>query len=82
MDIEEQKNILDVFKQLIEMSQRRGCWMATEMEHIGMTYNRVNHILNGIEAYEKSQMDKELNKDKDKGKEKEKSSTNKKSKSS
>lgn len=77
MDLEEQKNILDVFKQLIEMSQRRGCWMATEMEHIGMTYNRVNHIMNQIESYEKSNMDKEMNKEK----EKDKNSTSKKSKS-
>ena len=65
MDLQEQKNILDVFKQLIEMSQRRGCWMATEMEHIGMTYNRVNHILESIEHYEKNHMDNELNKNKE-----------------
>ena len=55
MDLDEQKNILDVFRQIIEMSQRRGCWMATEMEHIGTTYNKVKTIIEGIEEYQKNQ---------------------------
>ena len=58
MDLDEQKNILNVFRQLIEMSQRRGVWMANEMQHIGLTYNRVESILEGIEKYEEEELAK------------------------
>lgn len=68
MDLVEQKNILEVFRQLIEMSQRRGCWMANEMEHIGATYNRIEMISKGIEKYEEEEMNKKMAADK--GKEK------------
>ena len=55
MDIEEQKDILNQFRQLIEISQRRGVWMANEMEHIGITYNNIDSILIGIEAFEEGE---------------------------
>tara|TARA_B110000238_G_scaffold182407_1_gene208153 strand:- start:994 stop:1131 length:138 start_codon:yes stop_codon:yes gene_type:complete len=35
------------------------------MEHIGLTYNRVNNILEHIEKYKKSKMDEELSKNKE-----------------
>ena len=60
MDLEEQKNILNVFRQIIEMSQRRGVWMANEMQHIGMTYNRVESILEGIEKFEEEELSKKM----------------------
>jgi hypothetical protein len=66
MDLEEQKNILNVFRQLIEMSQRRGVWMANEMQHIGMTYNRVESILEGIEKFEEEELSKKMGGDKPK----------------
>lgn len=68
MDLVEQKNILDVFRQLIEMSQRRGCWMANEMEHIGATYNRIDMITKGIEKYEEEEMNKKMAAEKGKDK--------------
>ena len=55
MDIQTQKNILDVFRSLIEMSQRRGCWHAHELEHVGMTYNQVSAILNELNKTETEQ---------------------------
>ena len=66
MDLDEQKNILNVFRQLIEMSQRRGVWMANEMQHIGMTYNRVESILEGIEKFEEEELSKKMGGDKPK----------------
>ena len=62
MDIQEQKHILDVFRQLLEMSQRRGCWMAHEMEHVGMTYNRVSAIHDAILKFEEDESKKKLDK--------------------
>ena len=55
MDIQTQKNILDVFRSLIEMSQRRGCWHAHELEHVGMTYNQVSAILDELNKTEAEQ---------------------------
>ena len=55
MDIQTQKNILDVFRSLIEISQRRGCWHAHELEHVGMTYNQVTGILEAINNSEQQQ---------------------------
>jgi|NorSeaMetagenome_1021524.scaffolds.fasta_scaffold61925_2 hypothetical protein len=66
MDLDEQKNILNVFRQLIEMSQRRGVWMANEMQHIGLTYTRVESILEGIEKYEEEEIAKKTGGDKPK----------------
>jgi len=66
MDLEEQKNILNVFRQIIEMSQRRGVWMANEMQHIGLTYSRVESILEGIEKYEQEELAKKTGGDKPK----------------
>jgi len=68
MDIEEQKDILNQFRQLIEISQRRGVWMANEMEHIGITYNNIDSILIGIEAFEESERQKQKKSEKHKEK--------------
>ena len=59
MDIQTQKNILDVFRSLIEMSQRRGCWHAHELEHVGMTYNQVSGILEALNNSDPQQAEQE-----------------------
>jgi len=68
MDLEEQKHMLNQFRQLIEISQRRGVWMANEMEHIGSTYNNVESILSGIEAFEEGERQKQKKSEKPKEK--------------
>jgi hypothetical protein len=68
MDLEEQKHMLTQFRQLIEISQRRGVWMANEMEHIGSTYNNVESILSGIETFEEGERQKQKKSEKPKEK--------------
>ena len=48
----ESKNILQVLinlKQMVEVSQSRGCWKAEEMKDIGITYNNVSEIVNQLQ---------------------------------
>ena len=49
----ESKNILQVLinlKQMVEVSQNRGCWKAEEMKDIGITYNNVSEIVKQLQA--------------------------------
>jgi hypothetical protein len=49
----ESKNILQVLinlKQIVEVSQSRGCWKAEEMKDIGITYNNVSEIIKQLQA--------------------------------
>ena len=41
MDLNTQLQILENCKQMIEISQNRGCWKAQEMKDIGLTYNSI-----------------------------------------
>tara|TARA_Y100000389_G_C17281335_1_gene423111 strand:+ start:534 stop:800 length:267 start_codon:yes stop_codon:yes gene_type:complete len=49
----ESKNILQVLinlKQIVEVSQSRGCWKAEEMKDIGLTYNNVSEVVKQLQA--------------------------------
>ena len=37
-------------KQIVEVSQDRGCWKAEEMKDIGITYNNVSEIVKQLQA--------------------------------
>ena len=45
MDLTKQKQLLINLKQMIEISQKRGCWEAQEMRDIGVTYNSLCSLL-------------------------------------
>jgi len=49
----ESKNTLQTLinlKQMVEVSQSRGCWKAEEMKDIGITYNNVSKIVKQLQA--------------------------------
>ena len=49
----ESKNTLQTLinlKQIVEVSQGRGCWKAEEMKDIGITYNNVSEIVKQLQA--------------------------------
>ena len=57
----ESKNILQTLinlKQIVEVSQSRGCWKAEEMKDIGITYNNVSEIVKQLQAKQTQEKDK------------------------
>ena len=42
-------------KQMVEVSQNRGCWKAEEMKDIGITYNNVSEIVKQLQAEQTQQ---------------------------
>ena len=49
MDIETKKQILHNIKELIEVSQNRGCWKAPEMRSIGFTYEKLCLLIKEVD---------------------------------
>lgn len=49
MDFTEHKQLLINLKQMIDVSQSRGCWKACELKDIGITYNSLCKLLEEIE---------------------------------
>jgi hypothetical protein len=39
--MDKQQQIYENMKQIIEVSQQRGCWKASEMKDIGITYESI-----------------------------------------
>lgn len=56
----ESKNLqlLINLKQIVEVSQSRGCWKAEEMKDIGITYNNVSEIVKQLQAKQTQEKDK------------------------
>ena len=54
MDLTKQKQLLINLKQVIEVSQSRGCWKATELRDIGVTYNSLCSLLKELENVEEN----------------------------
>ena len=54
MDLTKQKQLLINLKQMIEISQKRGCWEAQEMRDIGVTYNSLCSLLKELENVEEN----------------------------
>ena len=59
--MEEQKQIYENMKQIIEVSQQRGCWKASEMKDIGISYETITRFLkeldDTIESIESNERD-------------------------
>ncbi len=49
MDTIPQKQLLINLKQMIEVSQSRGCWKAPELRDIGITYNNLCNFIKSLE---------------------------------
>ena len=49
MDTIPQKQLLINLKQMIEVSQSRGCWRAPELRDIGITYNNLCDFIKSLE---------------------------------
>ena len=49
MDIETKQNLLYNLRQMVEVSQNRGCWKASEMKDIGLTYQTLLQFIKEIE---------------------------------
>ena len=56
MDLTKQKQLLINLKQMIEISQKRGCWEAQEMRDIGVTYNSLCSLLKELENVEENSL--------------------------
>ena len=58
----ESKNLqlLINLKQIVEVSQSRGCWKAEEMKDIGITYNNVSEIVKQLQAEQTQEKDKQF----------------------
>ncbi len=54
MDLTKQKQLLVNLKQMIEVSQSRGCWKAGELRDIGVTYNSLCSLLKELENVEEN----------------------------
>ena len=56
----ESKNLqlLINLKQIVEVSQSRGCWKAEEMKDIGITYYNVSEIVKQLQAKQTQEKDK------------------------
>jgi len=46
--MDKQQQIYENMKQIIEVSQQRGCWKASEMKDIGITYESILQKLNEL----------------------------------
>lgn len=46
--MDKQQQIYENMKQIIEVSQQRGCWKASEMKDIGITYESILQKLTEI----------------------------------
>lgn len=59
MDLTTQKKILTNLKDIIEVSQGRGCWKAIEMKAVGETYNNLCQFIQEVdEKLNAEQVDK------------------------
>jgi hypothetical protein len=52
--MDEQAQIYENMKQIIEVSQQRGCWKASEMKDIGITYEIINKLVDKLTKSDES----------------------------
>ena len=55
MSLRIDSQLLTNIKQIIEVSQARGCWKAPEMSEIGKTYNTLCNILKELSELQNTQ---------------------------
>tara|TARA_Y100000389_G_scaffold75881_1_gene72515 strand:- start:2951 stop:3211 length:261 start_codon:yes stop_codon:yes gene_type:complete len=60
MESENMLQTLINLKQIVEVSQSRGCWKAEEMKDIGITYNNVSEIVKQLQAKQTQEKDKQF----------------------
>ena len=59
----ESNNIIQMLKnvkQIVEVSQSRGCWKAEELKDIGITYHNVSEIVKQLQAKQTQEKDKQF----------------------